>query len=196
MRIRHVLITFLILSALGAARGEETLLPSGELRSGGFGGPVIKFGPVNDQAAVLVGGRGGWLINSVFSIGGGGYGVANRVTTDHPDSLRMDMGYGGFIMEAVFLPNRLVHGTFSVLIGGGSVNMHESMHRGDGFDREDAETFFVLEPEVNLELNVVRFFRFCPGIGYRWMAGDTRFLDSDWDISGFTGNLTFKFGRF
>lgn len=192
LRVYVVSLLFLAFAA-SAQEQEETLLPSGQIRSSGFGGPVIKFGPVNDQSGVLVGGRGGWLINSIFSIGGGGVGLSNRVTADRPDSVRLQLGYGGLVLERVFLPRRMMHGSLSLLVGAGSVNMHESMHRDYP---AETETFFVLEPEASLEINVVRFFRFCPGIGYRWLAGDSRFLDSDWDISGWTGNLTFKFGKF
>lgn len=192
--LRAFALSVLFLAFLSSAEDrEETLLQTGQIRSSGFGGPVIKFGPVNDQSAVLVGGRGGWLINSILSIGGGGYGLSNRVTADRPDSVRLQLGYGGLVLERVFMPRRMMHGSLSLLIGSGSVNMHESMHRDD---RSETEVFFVLEPEASLEINVVRFFRFCPGIGYRWLAGDSRYLDSDWDISGWTGNLTFKFGKF
>lgn len=192
MRIFALSMLFLAFLA-SAEEQEETLLQSDQIRSSGFGGPVIKFGPVNGQSAVLVGGRGGWLINSALSIGGGGYGLSNRVTADRPDSVRLQLGYGGLVLEKVFMPRRMMHGSLSLLIGAGSVNMHESMHRDD---RAESENFFVLEPEASLEINVIRFFRFCPGIGYRWLAGDSRYLDSDWDISGWSGNLTFKFGKF
>jgi hypothetical protein len=191
VKIRSLILP-LLLSA-SAAVSEETLLKSGELRSGGFGGPVLKFSPVNDEFGVLVGGRGGWLINSVFSIGGGGYGLANAVRADQPDSQRIDLGVGGLILEAVLWPDRLVHGTASVLVGAAGLNRHRLR---DGGADDDAETFFALEPEVNLEINVHRIFRVCPGVGYRWLAGESDLVDSDWDLSGVSANLTFKFGRF
>jgi hypothetical protein len=192
--IRAFALALLFPAFLASAEGtEETLLASDQIRSGGFGGPVVKFGPVNDQSAVLVGGRGGWLINSIISIGGGAYGLSNRVTADSPDSVRLQLGYGGLVLERVFMPLRMMHGSLSLLVGAGTVDMHESMHRDD---RAETENFFVLEPEASLEINVGRFFRFCPGMSYRWLAGDSRYLDSDWDISGWTGNLTFKFGKF
>lgn len=195
MPLRNLLASILLSSTLAGAGQTETLLPSGGLGGGWFGGPAIRLGPVNGQSGVLVGGRGGWLLHPAFSIGGGGYGLANRVEADRPDSLRLDLGYGGFIMEGALRPHKAFHAAFSLLIGGGSVNMHEGRHRGDA-DWDATESFFVLEPEAGLEINVLPFFRLCPGVGYRWIAGDTRYLDSDWDISGFTGNLTFKFGRF
>ncbi|MEO6098150.1 MAG: hypothetical protein ABIW76_21790 [Fibrobacteria bacterium] len=191
MKIRKLCLTFLMTACIVSA--EETLLKSGELKSGGFGGPVVKISQVNGEAGVLVGGRGGWLINSVFSIGGGGYGLVNDIHADHPDSMRIDLGVGGLILEAVFMPQRLVHGTASVLVGAGGLNRHRRM-RDDSDD--GGETFFALEPEVNLEINVHRIFRVCSGLSYRWLAGESDFVDSDWDLSGISVNLTFKFGRF
>lgn len=191
MHLRKIGLCATLLS-IGLVRAdEETLLRSGEIRSSGFGGPMVKFSPVNGEFGVLVGGRGGWLINSVFSIGGGGYGLANSVRADNPDSVQINLGIGGVVMEAVFLPNKLVHGTASLLIGAGSVQKHMD-HR----DNMDPESFFALEPEINLEINVLKFFRICPGVSYRWLAGDLEWVDSGWDISGPSANLTFKFGKF
>lgn len=191
--LRRLLIALVFPAALAFADDEQTLLKSGEIRSGGFGGPLVKFSPINGEPGTLVGGRGGWLINSAFSIGGGGYGLANRVRADHPDSVRLDMGVGGLVLEAVVWPNRLVHVTASVLIGGGGLNFRTMHGRAD---EDKAENFFALEPEVALEINIIRHFRICPGVSYRYLAGDTDLVDSYWDLSGPAASLTFKFGKF
>jgi hypothetical protein len=58
---------------------EQTLVGNGEISNGGFGGPVIKYTQIKNEPAILVGGRGGWIINHTFVIGGGGYGLANQI---------------------------------------------------------------------------------------------------------------------
>ncbi|MBN1426023.1 hypothetical protein JXA88_15850, partial [Candidatus Fermentibacteria bacterium] len=65
------------LCAITVQEQPETLL-KGPIENGGFGGLVVKFSQLADQTAVFVGGRGGWILNHTFVIGGGGYGLANE----------------------------------------------------------------------------------------------------------------------
>lgn len=178
-----------LLAALpaGVAAQEETLV-SGPLRSGGFGAPVMKFSEVNDRFAFLMGGRGGWIINDAFVIGGGGYGLTNHhnFTTD-----ALDMGYGGLDLEYVNRPTELLHITLAVLVGGGGVRYWPSTSR-----RYYDGGFFVAEPSVNLELNVTRIFRIAVGGSYRVVEGLSVPGLGDADLAGWNGNVQFKFGKF
>ena len=119
--------------------------------------------------------------------------MVNNVRADRPDTADLRIGVGGFIAEAVIFPNKVVHGTASLLIGAGGVG--HGMRMGRNSD-SDGGHVFVLEPELNLEINLTRFFRFCPGISYRWITGDAEAVESAGDISGPSVNLMFKFGRF
>jgi len=169
----------------GGSGSEETLI-SGDIESGGCGGPVVRFSGVNDTFAVFVGGRGGWIINHSFVIGGGGYGL---VTDVFVSGNKLNMAYGGLWTEYILSSDQLVHFTFGTLIGMG--NAH--------FDPEgkDQRVYFVLEPEANVELNVVRFFRVCAGVSYRFAIGLTGLSGvNDAALSGLSANLFCKFGRF
>ena len=81
--LSKVIVLSLILSFQLFAQ-EETLLGSSEVTHGGFGGPVIKYTQIKGEPAVLVGGRGGWIINHTFIIGGGGYGLVNDIKANNP----------------------------------------------------------------------------------------------------------------
>jgi hypothetical protein len=166
--------------------GSEQTLVSGDIESGGCGGPVLKLSGINDTFAVFVGGRGGWIINHSFIIGGGGYGL---VTDVFVSGNKLNMAYGGLWTEYILSSDNLVHFTFGTLIGMG--NAH--------FDPEgkDQRTYFVLEPEANVELNVVRFFRLCAGVSYRFAIGVSGLSGvSDASLSGLSANIFCKFGRF
>ena len=80
--MRRLLVVSLVLCVVAHSglRGQqqETLL-SGNIESGGFGGFVVRFSEIGGAFAVLAGGRGGWIINHTFVLGGGGYGLANDV---------------------------------------------------------------------------------------------------------------------
>ena len=128
--------------------------------------------------------------------GGGGYGLTknlNKGEDDISDGSTLSFGYGGFELEYIFGSDKLVHGSIYTLIGGGSLSL-----MGDETDNHTIETneYFVFEPDLNLELNVTKFFRIGLGVGYRVVAGDDFKGYNYLDLSGVTGTLTFKFGKF
>ncbi len=179
---------------------EETLI-SGKLESGGFGGPVVKFTDIKNELGVMVGGRGGWIINHTFVLGGGGYGLANEnievYDTAHDTTYYLTMGYGGLELEYIYDSDKLVHFTMTALIGAGGVDFRDRQHdysRHDNYDSADA--FFVFEPAANIELNVTSFFRFDLGASYRFVAGLNSPLISNDEIAGPAAVLTLKFGKF
>lgn len=186
-----ILTTSFALLAVSSAQAQEETVLSGGIRSGGFGAPVVKFSQVNDSFGLFVGGRGGWIINSTFVIGGGGYGLANDVVPDE-SSLpfdpfrRIEMGYGGLELEYIGLSDRVIHYSVYVLIGGGGVSHRTPI----------SDSFFVLEPAVNVEVNLVSWFRLNGGVGYRYVSGVNSPELTNSDLSAFAGSLTFKFGSF
>ena len=168
-----------------------------DLRHGGFGAPVVKFTEIDDRFGVLVGGRGGWIINGSVVIGGGGYGLANMSDFDHltngaGDPGELGMGYGGLELGYVHRPDELVHVSLGVLIGGGGVVWNREGQSGDQVD----DAFFVAEPEVDVVLNVTSFLRAAVGVSYRFTRGVELFDLRDADLSGFAGLVALKFGSF
>ncbi len=205
---RTVMLSLLLLFIAGAiqAQEEETLL-SGGLESGGYGAPVVKFTTVKGEFAVMVGGYGGWLINHSFMIGGGGFGLVTSHEVDPaswsfygiPEAGRIEFGYGGGMLEFIFSPMAVIHSTVSLLIGGGSVSMRNSyVGLFDTMDGNEGvrDGVFVLEPSVNVELNVTSFFRVNAGASYRFVSGTSMFGLKNSDLSGGSINLALKFGKF
>jgi hypothetical protein len=179
---------------------EIQTLFDGDVSHGGFGGPVLKIGGVAGSTGLWVGGRGGWIINldenHAISLGGGGYGLVTEHEVIDPlieEELYAMNGYGGFILEYTNRSYSLVHFTATSLIGAGGL-----MLRDRSFEdvSDDPDTFFVLEPGVNVEVNVTGFFRIGAGASYRITSGINRFGFSDSDFSGFNGVITLKFGKF
>lgn len=178
----------------------ETLFGN-DIRHGGFGGPVVRFGGVDGDLAVWVGGRGGWIINMdnhhSISIGGGGYGLATEhhmpIQTDDTYTDLAAIGYGGFEMEYTNRTYRLLHMTASTLIGAGGISIRDDML--DHIDH-DPDPFFVLEPGINAELNVTGFFRISTGVLYRFTSGIDKSGFDDNDFSGVNAVITLKFGSF
>lgn len=181
------LLTIATLLALAApALAQERTLISGGFESGGFGAPVVKFSQVDGEFALFVGGRGGWIINHAFVVGGGGYGLANDIDTNDDGVRDLELGYGGLELEYVSSSDALIHFTAYLLIGGGGLSGTSVLE----------EAVFVLEPALNGELNVTDYFRFHAGAGFRWVSGvDSPGVDGS-DLSSFYAQVTLKFGTF
>jgi hypothetical protein len=118
-----------------------------------------------------------------------------------------DMGYGGIILEYIYNSHKIVHLTGSLLIGAGSMaynnepntqrnnNMMYEYNDNVSFDRKRSD-FFVLEPALNAEFNIASWFRINTGVSYRFVTSLDMPKTTNSQISGLSGNIILKFGRF
>ncbi len=176
---------------------QETLL-KGRSSCGGYGGLVWKGTQINGEFAMLAGVKGGWVINHSFVIGLAGYGLGNEVDPLNPviDLHRnVEFGYGGVFMEGVFMSNKMIHLTAGVLVGAGGIALND--RHGD-FDVEwdDVDAVYIIEPEINVELNVAKFFRVGLGVSYRFVSGVDHTWTSNKEMSGYAAGLSLKWGKF
>lgn len=209
--MKKLLLIIALLIPMGQLSAQKTLFDSENLELGGFGGVVLKTSIFNDEPALMIGGRGALSINKSFFIGGGGYGlVTNNMFNRElgPDTtLHLELGYGGVEFGYVINSDELLHLTTMVHIGGGGMSYTDrdwdEWDNGwdDEWDRHHYnghnyghDYFFVIEPHVNAELNVFRWMKVAAGVSYRFTTGADYYDISDSDLSGLSGNLTFKFG--
>lgn len=193
---RLAVVLLLCFVALPLLAQEETLI-SGDIESGGFGGPVVKYGSVNGEGGIFVGGRGGWIINHTLILGGGGYGLANNVKAKvlSPTGQRyLNFGYGGVELEYVAQSDKLVHFSVMMLIGGGGLGWKDESTRSGG--NTDSDEFFIVEPAAQVNLNITKSFRMSAGITYRYVSGVSSPVATNADLSGPSAVLTFRFGTF
>ena len=171
--------------------------------TGGYLAPDIKVGYVHEDISMFVGGKIGFTLNNKFSIGLAGYGLVSnsnfyiiQITT--PELVYVDMRYGGLSMEYTLFSNKKIHFTIPVVLGVGNTFIYED--DGDYFNRYfieiESSAAFVVEPGVNMELNLFKFLRIDIGASYRLVSGtDLEYLTDD-DLSDLAFNATFKFGFF
>ena len=210
--MKTVFTFFLLVSSLLFSQ-EETIFDKGIYESGGFGAPVLAFTTLNGEPAILKGGRGGWIINNMIVIGGGGYSTISRHTSSGISHTyggktfepNIRLNYGGLELEFISNPNRIVHTSFYLLIGGGDIRLEApTLEFPLSTSKPDykSDEFFILDPRINVEINLVSWFRVNAGIGYRAVFGvDYQPFDDiasigNSDIGGFTAMMTFKFGKF
>lgn len=208
-----VLATFFITLPLVAQEAQEQekhkqeTLFSGDVEHGGYGGPVVKMGSVRKEAAVYVGGYGGWFINHTFMIGGGGYGLVNNVSSAADAPLinnrkpAIGFGYGGLVLEYTGNSSSLVHYTIHTLVGAGGAGYYLWSHNAFdyNYDYNRAQRWdacFAAEVGASVELNVASFFRLGLGGGYLFTNGIDLPGLSDSDFRGPNGHIVLKFGKF
>lgn len=204
-----IVIVFPLYSQENSKEGpkEQTLFESGSYKSGGYGAPEVKFTNVNDKFGVLVGGRGAWILNSTFAIGGAGYGlVTSHSISDYftrEDTVAyLRTGYGGLYLSYINSSSELVHFTINTLIGAGGASYTSSisdlLNDNNRHDSKvyESSAYFIFEPQLGMEINVVKVFRIELTAGYRFISGLELSRTKSSDLSGFSGGIAFKFGSF
>jgi opacity protein-like surface antigen len=184
--------------------GEVQTLFDPHSGSGGYGAFTIGYTQINQQDAILIGGRGEWVIGHGFGLGLGGYGFINDPIYNPIDELNYSLagGYGGLMLEPILFGWFPVHLSFPILVGAGGVaNTSYSANWSDPYEYydgyvEEATAFFVAEFGAEVEFNLVRFFRLAVFGSYRYTS-DIIMEDTPVDaLRGWSAGMTFKFGSF
>lgn len=143
---------------------------------GGYGALPVKVTSLVGQAALLVGARGAWVIGHSLTLGVAGYGLPTRVeapfeSRSPASNTTLALGYGGFQVGYIFLPEQVVHFSGAFLIGGGGVAVIERSHYV--WHPVDSAYVFVLEPEAAVEVNITPMIRGSLHFAYRYMSDTT-----------------------
>jgi hypothetical protein len=154
--------------------------------------PLLKFSQVNDEFAFFAGGRLGWIINSRYVLGLEGHWLVNDVPGPSTRTgLRPDlaMKYGGITLEYIIRPEDVVHFSLSSLFAMGSVEYDFSPARDD-------DTYWVVEPALNVYLSLTQYLQLGLGVGYRYVSDvDLDVLEGE-DLSGVAATLSINFGTY
>ena len=170
---------------------------------GGYSAFTVGYSAIDDKKAVLFGARFGWIANHSLGIGIGATGFINEFHYEPAIDREVFLagGYGGLFIEPILLPIFPVHLSFPVLAGGGGISY---VSKEPGLNKnmvENSEAFLLVEPGVELELNLTRFVRFDIGTSYRFPTsfntGRSEIQNSNvGSIKGMSFTATFKFGKF
>ena len=103
------------------------------------------------------------------------------------------------MLGLILAPREIVHITVPLFIGAGSFSaVNEQLDFNNFVSNVTLETssFAVVEPGLELELNVSKNVRLNFGASYRLIQGSNLRGVTDSDLSGFAGNVTVKIGKF
>ncbi len=159
--------------------------------SGGYGAVSFKATDFKDKTLVMAGVRGAWVVNRTLAIGIDADGIiptavyADIDPDDMSKKIRLQGGYGGFMLEPIFFSNEVVHITFPISAGAGWLGYEdpdEEHFWGDG-DSDyfiDDDVFWYIEPGANLEVNIAHNFRLDLGVSKRFTQ-DLQLVNTDSD---------------
>lgn len=173
--------------------------------NGGYGAITMGYSQIDGKDAFISGARGAFIFDQRFAIGFGGYGFVNNLDyhtffDEQPLDYTLAGGYGGIFVEPIVGGRMPVHLSFPVLFGVGAAALVPDYNWNhweiDPFNELDHDLFFVVEPAVELEFNVARFFRTAASVSYRFTSKVDLYQTSEDVLRGLNFNLTFKFGKF
>ena len=142
---------------------------------GGFGAFETGYTRVNNLDAIYIGGRGALLINHSLAIGAGGKGFISESVYDNnlQNDYEYSGGYGGLIIEPILAWRQPVHVTFPIMVGAGGISYIKHWGEYDyenSYIDEDSYAFFVFEPSVEIEFNIIKWMRLAITGSYRYTS--------------------------
>lgn len=200
--------------------GFETLISRDKKVSHGvYAGLELGYASIDSRSALLTGFNIAWVIDHSIELG---FATKGFITNPLPD-INIDNknyiytgGYGGFYFAGTVISKKVVNVSFPVTLGGGGLSYIQSFsgnyYYHPNFDHENQPhfypeynyLFFLVEPGVDIQLNVTRFFRVSLGASYR-LTSDSYLIfsnvpdlpvNSTFALSGFNASMKFKFGKF
>lgn len=179
----------------------QTLLGK-NISNGGYLGISMGYSLIDHKNAFTAGGRLGWVINHRLVMGFAGTGFVNDIyysDSETNSEKTLSGGYGGFLLEPVIGSRLPVHVSFPIILGAGGICYNKTYYDGaepwDSYTY-DEDAFVLVEPGVEIELNMLKFFRIAAGVSYRYTS-EIHLMDTKNDVlDGFAGSLTLKFGKF
>jgi len=200
MKKISLIISLIVLMANGYAQEIETLMirdRQSKISYSGFGGPLLGVTQINKELGLTIGGKGGVVVNKKYAFGGIGFGMVNspeftgnNLSGNTNAQLQMSYGAGGVFFEYIFNIENLIHFSIPVNIMAGGIHIYD-----DNAETEiESSAFFIIEPGINIDLNVSKHYTQSLYISYRQALGSSLINLDDKNISGLNIGLIFKFG--
>ncbi len=171
---------------------------------GGYGGIGVGYTIIDNRPGVAFDARGGVILGHSLTLGIGGSGFINTseyVQADNAD-ISLAGGYGGIFAEFILFPRWPVHLSFPVLAGLGAIASTSWVENPDSYDYqnniEQTSVYMIIEPSVELEFNLTRFFRMAGYFSYRYTSDiqmDEQYASPD-ALIDYSVGMRVKFGKF
>jgi hypothetical protein len=171
-----IIIVITSLFSFSPAQEVETLMGS-DKETGFLWGFGTKTASIQDDLSTTWGGFASVLFNHKIGVG---FKFGANVT--HPE---VNHSYAGIFARYTHEPLKLVHYSGEIFLGRGSTKDYELKKTSlmDNFGNTSGPGFNIIEPGVNVEVNMHSRFRLVAGVSYRLISG----LDEDHELIAKTG---------
>ena len=210
MKRLYGLIFLVSISTLGLRAQDDDQVYSGDefktifggKKVGGYGAIGAGYTIIDNKDAIVLNARGGVVLGHNLALGLTGTGFMNEYTYNYGENQKTSLvgGYGGFFVEPIIFPRSGIHVSFPVTAGIGGITYttfnEEEDEWNDNNENNESQTFFIVEPGLEVEFNLFKFMRMSVFGTYRVVS------ELDWDrtsssaLNNFSTGLIFKFGKF
>jgi hypothetical protein len=194
------LVILMPLFLLGSARRNPPI----RMKNGFyFTCPSLSITSMKNNAAYGLGISAGWIFNRSFSLGVGSNLFLTNIKPDPPDTNNYGLGYFGLTAEYLFTSKDWFHVALSTLVGGGIFGpwqsytcYHDGYSSGRIITSAEADGFYLIEPRIDLLMDISWLVRIGAGVSYRFLSGIEKYGFCSADLNGFSLNLIFQLGLF
>jgi len=183
MKIKNILFSSILLGstvALNAQDSMKNIFSTPNINTLGlYVAPEIQFGSALGTTTPMGGMSVMLVANEKWSFGGSFNRVGSPTfSPEVAQGFEIESGYGGLKIEYTPSPRSAYHFSFPLTIGGGMVsidsndNDYEYMKRDSMYQEFDdhigTQRYFVVQPGVQFEINLMKYSKFYIGANYRW----------------------------
>lgn len=188
-----------------SGQDSEFLISTGkDIKWGGFGGAELKFSELVGSYGTYTGIKAGVVMNNLVIGAAGGAFLSKHVfegmgTTEEIVDLSPSVAYGGLYSEYFLMRNKPVHFSGSVVVGPGAAWLFEQGVTGSGMEDDNMVEFggfLVIEPAINIELNVINPMKLFVTAGYRIVTADDFDRLDNADLSGLSLGFGLRLGKY
>lgn len=175
----------------------EHLLKDKKLSFSIFASPVFEFSQVNGSFGFSSGGGGAIILNQMLFVGGYGLKLAPVIEKElflngqNYQNLEINFKHGGFWLGYIHNFRKLVHFGGSAKFGWGTIAMEDEALPANYDDH-----VLVITPQVEVEVNIARWFKINAGAGYRIVTSINENVFSQKDFNSPEASIGFMFGWF
>lgn len=161
----------------------------------GYGGPALRLSGLHGAFAAFVGLEGGVNVLQRVTIGASLLWLLNPVPAgdfSRAAANRLNLNYGGLVVDVAYVRGARVSGTVGGLLGGGGACVQNPENGACA----DKTSFFVGEPRAGLRVVLAPIVRLHLAFGWRLIAARGWSGPPDPRLGGPSGTVTLEFGWF
>lgn len=169
----------------------NTVLGKGNAKvSGAYGVASQKFSSIDNQFANFIGGYGGVHFNHNWMIGAGAYTLlnGNTIPFENDPNTSRQLTTIGLITEYAHHSQHVFHLTGNLLAGAAIMGEQKKLETNGSYMLSSRGSLIV-EPSLNVEVNLAKWFRIATGVSYRFIANEKAY-------SAPAASISLKFGKF